>query len=147
MAQSDLTMTMAPEDVRKLNEKLNQLGSVVREGIVQRGLREGANIILKETKSSIESHGFVKTGKLLSSATIKTRKKDGKVYIGFKRPAGAAAHLLDKGTAVRQTRTGANRGRIVASNFHTDAVRRKKDEAMQVLYRSIEASLNKIWSE
>ena len=147
MAQSDLTMTMAPEDVRKLNEKLNQLGAVVKEGIVQRGLREAANIILKETKASIERHNFVRTGKLLSSAAIKTRKKDGKVYVGFKRPAGAAAHLLDKGTAVRHTRTGANRGRIVASNFHTDSVRRKKDEAMQVLYKSIEASLNRIWSE
>ena len=147
MAQSDLTMTMAPEDIRKLNEKLNQLGAVVKEGIVQRGLREGANIILKETKASIERHNFIRTGKLLSSAAIKTRKKDGKVYVGFKRPAGAAAHLLDKGTAVRHTRTGANRGRIVASNFHTDSVRRKKDEAMQVLYKSIEASLNRIWSE
>ena len=130
-----------------LNEKLNQLGAVVKEGIVQRGLREGANIILKETKASIERHNFIRTGKLLSSAAIKTRKKDGKVYVGFKRPAGAAAHLLDKGTAVRHTRTGANRGRIVASNFHTDSVRRKKDEAMQVLYKSIEASLNRIWSE
>ena len=147
MAQSDLTMTMDPEDVRKLNEKLNQLGAVVKEGIVQRGLREGANIILKETKSSIERHNFIKTGKLLGSAAIKTRKKDGKVYVGFKRPAGAAAHLLDKGTAVRHTRTGANRGRIVASNFHTDSVKRKKDEAMQVLYKSIEASLERIWTE
>lgn len=147
MAQNDLTMTMDPEDVRKLNEKLNQLGAVVKEGIVQRGLREGANIILKETKASIERHNFIRTGKLLSSAAIKTRKKDGKVYVGFKRPAGAAAHLLDKGTAVRHTRTGANRGRIVASNFHTDSVRRKKDEAMQVLYKSIEASLNRIWQD
>lgn len=147
MGQSDMTITMAPEDVRKLNEKLNQLGAVVKEGIVQRGLREGANIILKETKASIERHNFIRTGKLLSSAAIKTRKKDGKVYVGFKRPAGAAAHLLDKGTAVRHTRTGANRGRIVASNFHTDSVRRKKDEAMQVLYKSIQASLERIWSE
>ena len=147
MAQNDLTMTMDPEDVRKLNEKLNQLGAVVKEGIVQRGLREAANIILKETKASIERHNFVRTGGLLSSATIKTRKKDGKAYVGFKRPAGAAAHLLDKGTAVRHTRTGANRGRIVASNFHTEAVRRKKDEALQVLYRSIQASLERIWSE
>lgn len=147
MAQSDLTMTMDPEDVRKLNEKLNQLGAVVKEGIVQRGLREAANIILKETKASIERHNFIRTGKLLSSAAIKTRKKDGKVYVGFKRPAGAAAHLLDKGTAVRHTRTGANRGRIVASNFHTDSVRRKKDEAMQVLYKSIEASLERIWQD
>lgn len=147
MAQNDLTMTMDPEDVRKLNEKLNQLGAVVKEGIVQRGLREAANIILKETKASIERHNFIRTGNLLSSATIKTRKKDGKAYVGFKRPAGAAAHLLDKGTAVRHTRTGANRGRIVASNFHTDAVRRKKDEALQVLYRSIQASLERIWQD
>lgn len=145
-SNGDLTCTMNPDDVRRLNEKLNQLGNIVKEGIVQRGLREGANVILKETKSSIERHGFVKTGKLLGSAAIKTRKKDGKVYVGFKRPGGAAAHLLDKGTAIRHTRTGANRGRIVASNFHTDAVKRKKDEAMQVLYKSIEASLERIWN-
>ena len=145
-SNGDLTCTMNPDDVRRLNEKLNQLGNIVKEGIVQRGLREGANVILKETKSSIERHGFVKTGKLLGSAAIKTRKKDGKVYVGFRRPQGAAAHLLDKGTAIRHTRTGANRGRIVASNFHTDAVKRKKDEAMQVLYKSIEASLERIWN-
>lgn len=146
-SNGDLTVTMDPNDVRKLNEKLNQLGSVVKEGIVQRGLREAANIVLKEAKSSIERHGFIRTGKLLGSAAIKTRKKDGKVYIGYKRPAGAAAHLLDKGTAVRHTKTGANRGRIVASNFHTDALKAKKDEAMQVMYKSIQASLEKIWTE
>ena len=90
---------------------------------------------------------FIRTGKLLGSAAIKTRKKDGKVYIGYKRPAGAAAHLLDKGTVVRHTKTGTNRGRIVASNFHTDALKAKKDEAMQVMYKSIQASLEKIWTE
>ena len=147
MAQSDLTMTMDPEDVRKLNEKLNQLGAVVKEGIVQRGLREGATIILKEAKRRIQAYHLVKTGKLLSSATIKTRKKDGKAYAGYSRPKGAAAHLLDKGTAIRHTRTGANRGRIVASNFHTGAVKDKKQEALDTLYKSIKESLDRIWHD
>ena len=145
MATGDLTCTMDPQDLKRLNEKLNSLGSVVKEGIVQKGLRDAANIVLREAKSSIERHGFVRTGKLLSSAAIKTRKKDGKVYIGYKRPAGAAAHLLDKGTAIRHTRTGANRGRIVASHFHSEALNAKKDEAMRVLYDSIQESLEKIW--
>lgn len=142
----NLTITMNQEDVRRLNERLNQLGDVVKEGIVQRGLRDAANIILSATKTAIQHHGFVKSGKLLASAAIKTRKKDGKVYVGFKRPGGGAAHLLDKGTAIRHTRTGANRGRIVASHFHTNAVQQKKDEAMQVLYRSIQDSLDRIWN-
>ena len=137
---------MNQEDVRRLNERLNQLGDVVKEGIVQRGLRDAANIILSATKTSIQHHGFIKSGKLLASAAIKTRKKDGKVYVGFKRPGGGAAHLLDKGTTARRTNTGANRGRIVASNFHTNAVQQKKDEAMQVLYRSIQDSLDRIWN-
>lgn len=141
-----MTCTMDPQDVKKLNERLNQLGSIVKDGIVQRGLRDAANIILKETKSSIQRHGFIKRGNLLSSAAIKTRKKDGKVYVGFKRPAGAAAHLLDKGTVARHTRDGANRGRIIASNFHTNAVRDKKDEALRVLYQSIQDSLDRIWN-
>lgn len=145
MATGDLTCTMDPQDLKRLNEKLNSLGSVVKEGIVQKGLRDAANIVLREAKSSIERHGFVRTGKLLSSAAIKTRKKDGKVYIGYKRPAGAAAHLLDKGTAIRHTRTGANRGRIVASHFHSEALNARKDEAMRVLYDSIQESLEKIW--
>lgn len=147
MATGDLTCTMDPQDLKRLNEKLNSLGSVVKEGIVQKGLRDAANIVLREAKSSIERHGFVRTGKLLSSAAIKTRKKDGKVYIGYKRPAGAAAHLLDKGTAIRHTRTGANRGRIVASHFHSEALNAKKDEAMRVLYDSIQESLEKIWQD
>ena len=146
MSNGGMTCTMDPNDLRKLNERLNQLGDIVKDGIVQRGLRDAANIILNETKSSIQRHGFIKKGNLLSSAAIKTRKKDGKVYVGFKRPAGAAAHLLDKGTVARHTRTGANRGRIIASNFHTNAVKDKKDEAMQVLYRSIQDSLDRLWN-
>ena len=142
----NLTVTMNQEDVRRLNEKLNQLGSVVKDGIVQRGLRDAANIILNATRSSIERHRFIKTGKLLASAAIKARKRDGKVYVGFKRPAGASAHLLDKGTIVRHTRTGASRGRIVASNFHTNAVKENKDKAMQVLYKSIQDSLDRMWN-
>ena len=143
---ADMTFTLDPKDLRKLNERLNQLGDIVKDGIVQRGLRDAANIILNETKSSIQRHGYIRTGRLLSSAAIKTRKKDGKVYVGFRRPAGASAHLLDKGTVARHTRKGANRGRIVASNFHTNAVMSKKDEAMQVLYRSIQDSLDRMWN-
>ena len=52
-SNGDLTCTMDPNDVRKLNEKLNQLGSIVKEGIVQRGLREAANIVLKETNNRL----------------------------------------------------------------------------------------------
>ena len=146
MASGDLTCTLDPDDVRRIKERLNQLGDVVKDGIVQRGLREGAKVIYDETKASIQRHGFVKKGNLLSSVAIKTKKNTGKVYIGFRRPEGAAAHLLDKGTAVRHTKSGANRGKIVASHFHTDSVNAKKDEAMQILYKSIQASLDRIWN-
>lgn len=146
MATGDLTCTMDPEDLRRINERLNQLGDVVKTGIVQKGLREGANIILQEVKSSISRHGFIKTGKLLRSATIKSRKKDGKIYIGYKRDDGNGAHILDKGTVIRHTRTGANRGRIVASNFHSQAVNAKKDQALDAVYRSIQESLDRLWN-
>lgn len=148
MAQ-DLTITMDQQDLRRINERLNQLGSIVKDGIVQRGLREGANVIAKQVKSNINTRGHVRTGKLLASVSIMTRKKNGKVYIGFKRGdgyGGNIAHIVDKGTNVRATKFGANRGRVIASHFHTDAVQAKKNEAMHVLYQSIQESLNRIWN-
>jgi hypothetical protein len=144
---NNMTLVMDPNDYRVVQEKLTKLGSIVSQGIVQEGLREGARVLVKQGKENIQKHNLIKTGGLLKSAGVLTRKKTGKAYAGFNRGKGyhgAIAHILDRGTQIRKTKNGANRGRITPTHFWEDAVNAKSKEAMQTVYEAIEKSIDRI---
>lgn len=64
-------------------------------------------------------------------------------YIGHKWPGGAAAHLLEKGTQERRTRSGKFRGRVVARPFFRPVFEQYKQRAMAALRDGLEDGLEK----
>lgn len=145
MADNNFTATLDPKDYMRVMNTLSELSTLEREGIIAKAISEGLSIIVKEGKRNLSSSSTkVRTGNLSHSFKTLTNKKELKGYGGFKRPQGAHAHLIDRGTVVRQTRKGANRGKVTGTLFWTKAVERNKDRAQKELMESVKKSIENI---
>lgn len=141
---NDFKMYLDTADWMKVQAQLASLGDIEKQGVIGKGLQEAAKIVAEQTKINIAQRTTKRKGNLISSVTTQTKKTKGFAYVGFKRPAGASAHLLEFGTKIRQTKKGANRGKVEAKHFEQDAVETKRNEAMNILQDSIRQSINKI---
>lgn len=148
-------MTADPQDYRRVMNTLSDLSRIERDAVIAKGIQEGLKIVVQEGKQNLKSSGIklnnVYTGKragkkthLINSFKVLTKKSELKGYGGFSRPAGSAAHLIDRGTAVRYTKSGARRGQVNGNYFWTKAVEGKSGRAQQEMYDSIEKSINTI---
>lgn len=152
-----MTITLDPADLKHVMNQLSKMEELEKQAVVQRALQEGVQVIVNQGRTNLKNrlsndpvNVSRRTGKLLSSMGKSVNKKKLKAYGGFKRPAGAAAHLVDRGTEKRWTKKGAYRGSVskgspnTGNKFWTDAFAAKKDEAAQELMQSIEQSLRKL---
>ena len=145
MAKGSLTLSLNRGEFARLRYVLDKAGDLDTSPAVQKGLREGANLMKVAGQSNLAQRNKVKTGTLKKSFRIKVtrRKKIGNNYAltGFKRSnakkgiKGANhAYLVDRGT-----KRGAR-----GSYFWTDAVNTKGREALNNLTVIIENELNKM---
>lgn len=142
---NDFTATVDKKDYIKIMNALSDMSKLEREAIIQKAIQEGLDIVVRQGKSNLASSGTkVRTGNLKGSFKKITKKTQLKGYAGFSRPKGSAAHLIDRGTKVRQTKKGANRGSVTGNYFWTRAVESTKDKAMQELMDSIKKTLDNI---
>lgn len=145
-----LSIYFDPKSLATVYAQLNQLSEIQRDAVVQKGLSDGAGIIRRETNKNMRHLVQKRKGNLYGSLTKKkvgkASKGDVRYQIGFRRPKGAAAHLIDKGTTERFTKKGAYRGRVTPRLFHTMSVERKGDEALKRVAESIQISIDRIMS-
>ena len=142
---ADFSATLDTKDYIKIMNTLTGLSKLEREAIIAKGIQEGLSFIVKEGKSNLASSNVkVRKGNLSKSFTTATKKQRLKGYAGFKRPQGAAAHLIDRGTRVRSTKKGANRGQVKGNLFWTTAVEHQSQKAQETLMESIEKTIKKI---
>lgn len=129
---------------------LDSAGDIDTSPAVQRGLREGVNLIKNAGKSNLSQRNKVRTGNLKRSFTIKVtrRKKIGRNYAlaGFKKSApnkgikGANhSYLVDKGHRKRN-----GKGWVQGSFFHTDAVQTEGPRALNNLVSVIQSELKRM---
>lgn len=156
MAKGDLTISLNKDEYNRLVTTLDKAGDLDTSPAVQKGLREGANSIMRAGKANLAARNKVKTGNLKGSFRIKVtrRKKIGSNYAlsGFRRSSrfqrlkgGNHAYLVDKGTGLRWTsRSYAFRGSAEGSFFWTDAVKSEGPKALNNLTDIIERELNKL---
>lgn len=141
----DFTATIDRKDYTKIMNALAGLSKIEREAAIAKGISEGLAVIVKQGKANLAASGTkVRSGNLSGSFKKLTRKKDLKGYAGFSRPKGAAAHLIDRGTKVRHTKSGANRGMVTGNYFWTRAVNETKDKAQEELMDSIKKTIENI---
>ena len=145
MANSDFTATVDKRDYTKIMNALSDLSKIEREAAIVKGIQEGLAVIVKQGKANLAASGTkVRTGNLSGSFKKLTKKSQLKGYAGFSRPKGSAAHLIDRGTKVRHTKSGANRGSVTGNLFWTRAVNETKDKAQQELMESIRKTIEYI---
>ena len=124
------------------------------------GMKKALDPILKQTKVNLRASGIRNVNKPYIS------KKGGKkymsmlqgvktsVYIGNTEDSFGKVHIMkefrlkwfEKGTAVRHTRKGYNRGRIEPKWFFRTAVEQKGQEAIRTLDDNIRESIIKVWN-
>ena len=145
--RNNLTITLNPKELAAVNKWLSQMGDVDRTETVAKALKEGATLIKEAGRINLSARNQVNKGNLKKSFSIKVVKKKAYALSGFKRPKGAAAHLVDRGTKKRYTHAGYYRGAAKGSYFWTDAVQesgpRAINKLMDAVYKSLEEITNR----
>lgn len=146
--QGDLTFELNKADYERMQRWLSQLSEADQKSIVQNALKTGARSLQDAGKANLAMRNKSVTGKLKKSFGIRVVKKRSYALAGFRRPGGAASHLIDRGTDKRWTAKGYYRGSISkgspnkGSMFWTDAVNTQGPEAlnriMDAIYKSLE---------
>lgn len=119
---------------------------------LREGLRDAAKIFATLGRANLRSAPTgVKTGQLLSSITSRVRvsRKSGEpTVVGFMRPRGNLAHLVDLGTKDRyyETKRGKKKyvGRMPANYFFTDARTEGEKPAMDAILDGIQRAIDRI---
>lgn len=131
-----------------------QMNKAYREG-----MKKSLDPILKQTKSNLRASGIKGVSKPYIS------KKNGRkypsmvqgvktsVYIGDTEDSYGKVHIMkefrlkwfEKGTHLRKTSKGWNRGSIQGKWFFKSAVEQKQNEAMKTLDENIRDSILKAW--
>ena len=145
MPNSDFTSTLDSRDYIKVMNALSDLSKIEKEAVVAKAISEGLSLIVQEGKKNLQqSSTKVRTGNLSHSFKTLTSKKELKGYGGFRRPQGAHAHLIDRGTVVRKNRKGQNRGKVTGNLFWTKAVQMVGPRAQSELMESVRKSIENI---
>jgi hypothetical protein len=107
-------------------------------------------MVADELRKKIEPEVPVKTGNLKKSLKRDYNKKLSKKYassrVGYKRPEGSHAHLLDRGTQKRWTKKGQYRGKGPALMFHTGTFENNKETLSRHLGDYLEKNIEDIWN-
>lgn len=124
---------------------IESLVYIDKNKVLKKALGKAAGILVKEGRVALKSKHKKKTGNLFRSISyIQKRRKIG-ALAGFSRKKGGNhAHLLDKGTKERYTRSGRYTGKMVASNFWSDTVAAKENEVISTLYEGVEDAIFKL---
>lgn len=150
--RGDLTITLDERDLRELNRRLAGLSKTEQRKAIGNALKKGIAAIQRQGKANLAATDLHtgKKGNLKRSFAIKLDRRRSISYAGFKRPKGAVAHLVDRGTKARYTSRGYYRGTVqkkgpnTGSMFWTRAVENKGTEAVNTLMNTIYDEVSRI---
>lgn len=120
------------------------MSEVDQSATIQTALKSGAKIIESAGRTNLAARNKSKTGNLKKSFSVKVNKKKAYALSGFRRPQGAHAHLVDRGTTKRYTKKGYYRGAVKGSMFWTSAVESAGPRALNAVMDAIYDALNNL---
>lgn len=145
-----MTIVLNKEEAAAVEKWLSEMSEVDRAEATASALKAGMQTIQQEGKSNLAQRNKVRKGNLKKSFSIRVYKKKGYSLGGFRRPAGAAAHLVDRGTVERWTKKGRYTGSVskgrpkTGSRFYTDAVESQGPNAVRRLIDAVFNELERI---
>ena len=147
-------------DDKEIIKALSNLSFKQMNKAYRNGMKKSLDPILKQTKQNLRNSGIRnvnkpyigKNGKKYISMLqgVKTS-----VYIGDTEDSYGKVHIMkefrlkwfEKGTSIRKTRKGYNRGSIKPKWFFATAVRQKQNEAVNNLDENIRNSIIQAWNK
>lgn len=136
---------IAEVDARELLVKLKILQNLVDRKEIVNAERKAAKMLMEHGRDRLIATLIGNSDHLVDSFTYRLKKgKFAGVLVGFARPGGNVAHLVDRGTKDRRTSTGASRGRIKGSQFWTNTRDTYAPVAMKEMMDAIDQAIRKI---
>lgn len=137
-------------DSRQVINLFSQLNGRQQKQVYKNALRRAAGILNRETRNQFRAV----VGKKINSRNWWNGKTlgSGIKYNANKEGTEAKVHIMgdfrlkffEKGTAIRQTRTGKNRGSMTAHNFFQTAKDNKEREVFNTIDNLITQSIQRI---
>lgn len=144
---------MTVEGVAETMAKMNDLPGLLGQRLAGDACAAGARVVRNYAKIEITRRGLVKSGEMLRSVRVRRRTSvfatpQGRVKVPGGRAIVEVAALskrgrrrpyplfIEFGTENRSTRSGANRGRVMPTNFLHDALRRASPAAYEAFLRA-----------
>ena len=126
---------------------VDNLEDFEKDKAIKSGLRSAVNVFRVKGRSNLRTrlmHHGKQTNHLMNSFTTRVKRNRLGALSGFDRPGGNHAHLVDSGTKLRRTKSGANRGVMPANKFWEDAKVSEEGKAMNALYQGVERAMQRI---
>ena len=139
-------ITAIPKD-RELIMALTRLQDVIDSKEVIAAERKAAKLLMDRGYDKLLATLIGNSDYLINSFTFAyryKRKSMAGVRVGFKRPGGNVAHLVDLGTVERYTKAGAYRGKIKGSHFWTDTKDQYVPKAREIILDAVENAIKTI---
>lgn len=125
--------------------KLKMLQDLVNRKEITDAERKAAKMLMERGRNKLIATLIGNSDHLVDSFTYRMRKgKFTGVLVGFKRPGGNVAHLVDRGTKDRKTKNGAYRGKIRGSKFWTETKEQYADKAVSDMMEAVDRAIRKI---
>jgi len=124
-----------------------ELSNFERNQALKEGLRGAANVFAYLDKRNLTQRLKTPSMNLKFSITsiVRTPRKGGEpTVVGFNRPEGNAAHLVDRGTKPRYTKKNEYRGIMPANYFHSDAREEGERPATEAIYNGVKRVVDRI---
>lgn len=133
------------KNIERVYALADELKDVDRNKAIRGGMIQGAKVFTRLGRKNLRARNDEHTGNLLQSMRWKSARNSLAVYAGFERSykfqalkgVGNHAHLVDRGTKIRKTKKGYNRGIMPASYFWTDTRNEGGGEAMRSIEKGI----------
>lgn len=134
-------------DRENIQYLVNNLEDIEKDKAIRSGLRSAVNVFRVKGRSNLRSrtlgHGK-QTNHLMNSFTTRVKRNRLGALSGFDRPGGNHAHLVDSGTKIRKTKSGANRGIMPANRFWSDAKISEEGKALNAVYQGVRKAVQRI---
>jgi hypothetical protein len=134
-------------DRENIQYLVDNLEDFEKDKAIKSGLRSAVNVFRVKGRANLRSrllyHGK-QTNHLMNSFTNRVKRNKLGALAGFDRPGGNHSHLVDSGTKVRRTKSGANRGIMPANRFWSDTKVSEEGRAMSALYQGVQRAVQRI---
>ena len=124
-----------------------ELSTFEQNQALKEGLQGAANVFTYFDKRNLIPRLKTPSRNLKYSITTRIRspRKGGEPsVVGFERPKGNVAHLIDRGTKRRYTKSGQYRGFVTPTYFHSDARIEGEDAAREAVFRGVQRVVDRI---